>query len=156
MAFGTQSKIFRAHIANDLWGAGTLNYSSNTVKAALFGDTPTPNQDASLANTSYGVDQWIAGSEKSSSTDWPVGGQTLGTKVVDQATAATAFIDAADTPSGPAATLSDVRGTLVYNDSGSAGQKYGLCFNSFGGAQAVTAGTFTIVWAAAGIARITL
>lgn len=155
MAFGTASEIFRAHIA-DIWGAGTLNYASNTMKGALYGDTGTPNQDATLGNTSYGVDQWITGNEKSSSTDWPVGGQTLSGKSIDQATAGVVFLDATDTPSGAAATLSDVRGVLVYNDSGSAGQKYGICYNSFGGAQAVTAGTFTIVWAASGIARITL
>ncbi len=32
----------------------------------------------------------------------------------------------------------------------------GVCYNYFGGAQSVTAGTFTIVWNANGIFRITL
>jgi hypothetical protein len=154
MAFGTASEIFRAHVAN-IWGAGTDDFLAHTIKAALFNDTITaPAQDAALAATGYNTGVWLPAAEVTSSTDWPAGGQTLANKQINQATSAVAFLDADDRASGPAATLADVRGVLVYNDSVTG--KYGICFNSFGGAQQVTAGTFTVVWAATGIARIAL
>jgi hypothetical protein len=154
MAFGTASEIFRAHIAN-IWGAGVDDFAANNIKAALFNDSiGTPNQDAALAATGYNTGVWLPAAEVTSSTDWPAGGQLLANRQINQATAAVVFLDADDRASGPAATLADVRGVLVYNDTVTG--KYGISFNAFGGAQQVTAGTFTIVWAATGIARITL
>jgi len=155
MAFGTASEIFRAHIG-DLWGAGTLDFLTNNMKAALWGDGVTPAQDAVLAQTSYNAGTWLVASEKSSSTDWPAGGQLLANKQINQGTAAVCFLDADDRASGANATLTAVTGVTVYNDTPAAGSKYGVCFNAFGGEQSVTAGTFTVVWAATGIARITL
>jgi hypothetical protein len=60
--------------------------------------------------------------------------------------------DAADTASGSAADLANVYGCLVYNDTVSG--DYGVCFNYLGGANSVVNGTFTVVWAAAGIFTI--
>ena len=40
--------------------------------------------------------------------------------------------------------------------SGGTVADHGVCFNYFGGAQSVTAGTFTIVWDANGLAKFTL
>jgi len=34
--------------------------------------------------------------------------------------------------------------------------KQGVCYNYFGGAQSVTAGTFTIVWNVNGVCRFTV
>lgn len=153
MAFGLASEIFRAHIAN-IWGAGTDDFLANTIKAALFGDGVTPAQDAALAATGYNTGTWLVASEKSSGADWPAGGQTLANKQINQGTSAVVFLDADDRASGAAATLTAVTGVQVYNDT--VAGKYGISFNSFGGEQSVTAGTFTIVWAATGIARITL
>jgi hypothetical protein len=46
-----------------------------------------------------------------------------------------------------------VRGCLIYDTTVTS---YGICFLSFGGANAVTDGTFTVQFAAAGIATWTL
>jgi hypothetical protein len=66
--------------------------------------------------------------------------------------------DAADLPGGGNVTLANVYGCLVYDDTITAGTvaDQGICFNYFGGAQSVTAGTFTIIWNASGIAGITI
>jgi hypothetical protein len=67
-------------------------------------------------------------------------------------------MDAADTPqSGATCTLANVFGCLVYSDSITTPvADQGFCFNYFGGSQSVTAGTFTIVWNAAGVLRFTV
>jgi hypothetical protein len=70
------------------------------------------------------------------------------------------MFDAADLSGGGAVTLSNAFGCLVYDDTITAGTggiaDQGISFNYFGGAQSVTAGTFTIVWNASGIAQITV
>ena len=71
-------------------------------------------------------------------------------------TAATTTItcDAADTASGSACTLANVHGALVYDNT--TATKGGFCYNYFGGPNSVVNGTFTVVWNANGIFRITL
>lgn len=152
MPFGTASEIFRSFVNSQFTG-GVHDFVNNDFKAALFGNSGQPDQDAAAA--AYGAGAWIAGNEVTSSTDWPVKGKSLtGPKTVNQATAATVFVTAANLASGTNATLTNVWGALVYNDADAA--DLGLCYNAFGGAQSVTAGTFTIVWSGSGIARITL
>jgi hypothetical protein len=153
MTFGANSKIFRAAIA-DILGAGAQNFAGDVINAALFNDTTTPAQDAALASIAYNSGVWVTANEVSQAGQWQAGGLALSGKSIDAGTANTVFLDAADTASGAAATLTNVFGVLVY-DNTIAG-KYGLCYNSFGGAQSVTAGTFTIVWSASGILRLTL
>ena len=55
-------------------------------------------------------------------------------------------------------TLANVYGCLCYDDSITAGTvaDQGVCYNYFGGVNQVTAGTFTIIWSANGIARFTV
>lgn len=55
-------------------------------------------------------------------------------------------------------TITNAYGAFVYDDTISGGTvaDQGVCFNYFGGAQSVTAGTFTVVWHANGIVRFTL
>jgi hypothetical protein len=151
MPFGTASEIFRSFVNSQFTG-GAHDFMNNDFKAALYTDAATPDQNA--AGAAYGAGAWIAGNEVTSSTDWPVKGKSLGGKAVNQATAATVFVGAENLASGTNATLTNVWGALVYNDANAA--DLGLCYNAFGGAQSVTAGTFTIVWSASGIARITL
>jgi hypothetical protein len=65
--------------------------------------------------------------------------------------------DAADTVStGSSATLANVYGCLVYDDTITTPvADQGVCYNYFGGANSVTDGTFTIAWSASGIFAIT-
>ena len=118
-------------------------------KAALYDNDITPDQTAATANTVYNAGQWTAaGNEVADGTEWDAGGEPL-TGVTFAPTAAVLKFDATDTPSGgSSATLANVFGCLVYDDT--VGDQ-GVCYNYFGGTNSVTDGTFTIVWNAAGI-----
>ena len=68
------------------------------------------------------------------------------------------MFDAADLAGGGNVTLANVYGCFVYDDTITAGTvaDQGVCFNYLGGVNAVTAGTFTVIWSASGIARFTV
>ena len=153
MAFGTSSKMFVATIEAILEGRD-LDVDGDTFKIALFNDTITaPDATVALASTAYGAGVWGA-NEVSDTTEWPVTGQALDS-VTSAISGAVWTFDAADEVSdGTSATLADVRGCLIYSDTDAADS--GLCFLSFGGANAVTDGTFTVQFSGSGIATITV
>lgn len=153
----SNSKIFTAYIEDVLENTTAMDANSDTFKAALYNNSITPDQTVSSANSAYNAGQWANTNELSSSTDWPAGGVAL-TSVTSAFTAATYKFDAADTASaGSAATLTNVYGCLVYDDTiASPVADQGVCFNYFGGANSVTSGSFTIVWNASGIFTIAL
>lgn len=150
----SNSKIFRPLLADCLDNTVALDLGSDAHKVALFDGTVTPNQDVTSANSCYAAGVWAAGGV--SDTNWPAAGLTLGTHTIDSGTAATVFMDAADLANASTVTLASVNGCLVYDDTMTSPADQGICFNYFGGAQSVTAGTFTIVWHANGIFRFTL
>lgn len=155
MAFGTSSKVFVAFLENALGNAVAynLNTGGDTFKVALFNDSITaPDATVALANTAFGAGVWAA-NEVFDGAEWPTGGQALDS--VDLTTASNVLKwDAADEVStGTSATLADVRGCLVYDDTLT---DYGICFLSFGGANSVTDGTFTVVFNTSGIATFTV
>jgi hypothetical protein len=156
------SKIFREWLkqAYQVSGTGYTGLDSDTVNAALFTAAGmTPDQDAAVGSTGYATGVWLA-SNQTGGTDpnWLAAGRPLASKVFDTGTAATMFFDAADLAGGGTVTLTGVLGCLVYDDTITAGTvaDQGVSFNYFGGAQSVTAGTFTIIWHANGINRYTL
>ena len=151
------SKIFRAYLHNALTRTATLDLDGDAHKAALYNNSGTPDQNAAAASTGYNTGQWVVANEVSQSGQYAAGGVALASVVVDQATAGVVFMDANDTASGAAATLTGVFGTLVYDDTSTTPvADQGVCFNYFGGTQSVTSGTFTIVWSGNGIMRYTL
>lgn len=155
MAFGTNSKIFSAFITDALNRTAALDLNADTFKAALFNDTGTPSQTAAAASTGYNTGQWVTANEASNG-GWTAGGLALASVASGFSSNVYTF-DAADTANGSAATLTDVRGCLVYDDTLTTPvADQGVCYNSFGGANAVTSGTFTIVWNASGIFALTL
>lgn len=151
----TNSKIHAAVVHGILDETITgYDMDGETWKAALYNNTGTPDAGAALANTVYAVDQWVVANEVDDGTDWDTGGEPITTRDLTLA-AAVITLDGDDTPQGgTTTTLASVFGCLVYNDTHAT--KYGFCFNYFGGTQSVTAGTFTIVWNASGIATLTL
>ncbi|TAJ21843.1 MAG: hypothetical protein EPO65_00655 [Dehalococcoidia bacterium] len=156
----SNSKIFRATLA-DFLGRTTnfaMDLSGDTLKAALYDNDITPDNDVTAANTAYNAGQWvITGNEVSDGAEWAAGGVALTSVSLDSSTADTVFLDAADTASGSSATLASVYGCLVYSDTVTTPvADQGLCYNYFGGTNSVTDGTFTIVWHANGILRFTL
>lgn len=156
--------MFTEFVANNLLRdpaltlpTGYTNLEANTLKAALYNNSITPDKNATAANTGYNAGQWATANEVSDGTNWDAGGEPLASKAITYSTGYAMF-DAADTAQGGATcTLSNVYGCLVYNDSTTAGiVDQGVTYHYFGGAQSVTAGTFTIVWHANGLFRITV
>ncbi len=153
----SNSKIFRAFIADVLDNTTAIDLGSDTPKVSLHNNSITPDQNVTSANSAYNAGVWTTTNEVTSSGQWAAGGVALGTKSLDSATSAVVFYDAADTASGSTATLSSVYGCLVYDDTLTTPvADQGLCYNYFGGSQSVTSGTFTIIWSASGIFRLSL
>ena len=156
MAF-TESRVFRQYLADILDNTTAIDLTADTFKVSLYGNGITPDRDVSAANSAYAVGQWLAANEITSSTDWPVAGVTLASKTLTTPTSGVVMFDAADTASGAAATLANVYGVLVYDDTiASPVADQGVCYNYLGGANNVTAGTFTVIWNANGIFRVTV
>jgi hypothetical protein len=139
--------------------AAYAGLAADSVKAALYNNTGTPDKDAALTSTGYNTGAWATANELTSSP-WVAGGVALGTKTLTTPSTGVFMFDAADVAPGGTVTLSGVMGCLVYDDTITAGTggiaDQGVCYNFFGGAQSVTAGTFTIIWHANGIFRITV
>jgi len=164
MAF-TASKIFRAYVADVLANTTAMapqNGGDASIKVALYNNNITPAQDATAANTAYGAGAWVVTVDPQvvDVTNWVAGGRALASNAgrkIDSATANTVFFDADDLAGGGNVTIASAYGCLVYDDTIAAPvAKQGICYNYFGGPQSVTAGTFTLVWHANGIFRITL
>lgn len=153
----SNSKIFRPYLADSLARTAAFDLDADTFNVALFDNTITPSQDVTSANSAYGAGVWAAGGV-SDATGWPATGRSLASVVVDSATAATVFFDAADTVSANSTTtLTNAYGCLVYDNTlATPVAKQGVCFNYFGGANSVTNGQFTIVWNVNGLFRFTL
>jgi|SRR6266487_3457230 len=137
------------------WALG----AADVPKAALFGNTPTPNQDDTIAHNAYNGagGQWLSTSEVTDVTNWVAGGRPLVSGALQVATAATAWYDAADTAGGGNVTVS-AYGVMVYDDTITTPvADPGMTYHAFGTQpSAVTAGTFTVVWDVNGIFRLAL
>lgn len=153
----SNSKIFSATITDIINNTTAMDGNSDTHKAALYGTTPTPDQTVAAANTAYNVGQWITGSQVVDAVSWPAVGRDLA-GVASGFTTNVFTFDANDTVSADATTdLAAVFGCLVYDDTITTPvADQGWCYNYFGGSNSVVNGTFTIVWAAAGIFALTL
>jgi hypothetical protein len=138
-------------------GTGYTGLDSDTVKAALFNNSVTPDKDAAVASTGFNTGTWVTANEVTDVTNWVSGGRALASKTFTTPSTGVFMFDAADLAGGGTVTITNAFGCLVYDDTITAGTvaDQGACYNYFGGAQSVTAGTFTIVWNANGILRIT-
>lgn len=142
--------------------AAYAGLGADTVKAALFNNTGTPNKDATLVQSGYNSSgsQWVVANEVTGGgATWTTGGVALGSKAFTMPGSGVMMFDAADVAPGGTNTITAAFGALVYDDTITAGTggiaDQGVCFNSFGGSQSVTGGTFTIVWNANGLFRTT-
>ncbi len=141
------SKIFASYVVATIDRTNAFDFDTDTVKAALYNNTPTPDNTVSLANSAYNAGVWGVANEQTHA-QWAAGGVAITGKTVAAATT-TITCDGADTPSGAGCTLSNVFGTLVYDDT--TATKGGFCYNYFGAGVGVTNGVFTIVWNGSGI-----
>jgi len=160
MAFGSSSAIFREWIIQMLQvsGTGYTGLDSDTVKLANFGNTGTPDKDAAVGSTGFNTGAWVTGNEVVDATNWPTTGLALASKTFTTPATGVAMFDAADRAGSGNVTLSGVYGGLVYDDTISGGSvaDQGVCYLAYGGSQSVTAGTFTVIFAANGIMRVTV
>jgi hypothetical protein len=143
--------------------AAYAGLGADTVKAALFNNSITPDKDATLATAGYNAStsQWLVANEviDTLNTNWVAGGRTLASKTLTNPSTGVFMFDAADLAGAGNLTITNAFGCLNYDDTITAGTggvaDEGICYNYFGGAQTVTNGTFTIIWNANGIHRIT-
>lgn len=158
------SNVFQEWVKNPLFnGSGGTpptsytGYLTDTMNVALYASGITPDRTAAVASTGYNTGVWITGNEKTGSSEWVAGGRALASKT-NVASAGTVTLDAADLTGSASITMSSVEGCLVYDNTISGGTvaKQGLCYLWFGGAQSVTAGTFSVIFNASGIVTATV
>lgn len=160
MTFGTSSKVFRQYLADAVGPTASFTphlSGGGTLKAALYGNSGTPDNTVSAANSAYNAGQWVTANELTSSTQWPAGGIALTWSSATRfaSTSNLVTLDADDLPGGGTVTLANVWGDLVYDDALTTPvAKQGIAFHSFGAAQSVSAGTFTIVWNSSGVLQL--
>lgn len=152
----TNSKVFAAFIGDALDRTNTHDLDTDTPKVALYNNSITPDNTVTAANSAYNAGQWANTNEVSEAGQWAAGGVALSGHDITVATTTITF-DASNTASGSAATLANVYGCLVHNDTlTSPVADPGICYNYFGGANSVTSGTLTVVWNASGIFTISV
>ncbi len=153
------SSIFRAFVTDALANlvAFDLSGTPDTFKVTLHNNSITPDKDAASASTAYNTGQWTTTNEVTSSGQWDAGGVALGSPALTNPSSGVVMWDGSDTASGATATLSSVFGVLVYDDTLTTPvADQGVCFNYLGGSNSVVSGTFTVVWNANGLFRITV
>ena len=133
---------------------------ADTVKAALMNNTGTPDKDAALTATGYNTGQWTAATnEVTSGAEWVATGRALASKTLTTPSTTVFMFDAADLTGTTTITISGVYGCLVYDDTITASTggvaDQGVCFNYFGGTTGVTSGTYSVIWSANGVYRVT-
>lgn len=157
---GTEgSHVFRPFLADVMGNVTAFDLDADTFKAALYNNTgtPTPNVTSALSAYAAATSQWVVANEVTSSTPWPAGGVALTGLNLNSGTSGVVFWDANDVVSGASATLTNVYGVLVYDDTLTTPvADQGVSFNYLGGVNSVTSGTFTVVWNANGIWRATV
>lgn len=156
MAFGA-TKIFTAWITDIANNTTAMDLNTDALlEVALFDNSITPSQTVASAASAYGAGVWASGGV-SDATGWPALGRPLASVTSTFASNVFTF-DAADTVSANSTTtLTGAYGCLVYDHSISTPvADQGICYLYFGGAQTVTAGQFTIIYNASGIAAVTV
>lgn len=151
------SKIFSAFVTDVLNNTTAMDLNTDaSLSVALFDNSITPSQTVTSANTAYGAGVWASGGV-SDASGWPATGRDLASVASGFSSNVYTF-DAADTVSANSTTtLTNAYGCLVYDNTITTPvADQGICFNYFGGAQSIVAGTFTVVWSASGIAYLTL
>lgn len=158
----TDSRIFRAWVVNPMLKQGTAPTSyadllTDTVKAALFNNTGTPDRDAAVGSTGYNTGQWVTANEVTGSSEWVAGGRAIASDTITATAGGIVTYTGSNLAGAATVTMANIYGCLIYDSTISGGTvaAQGVCFNYFGGAQSVTAGTFSVNWNASGIFSFT-
>lgn len=152
----TNSKVFSSFLTDMLNNTTAITLSSDTIDAALYDNTITPDQTVTSANSAYNAGVWASGHVLDAS-GWPSVGRPLASKTSTFTTNVYTFAAANTVSANGNTTLGSTYGCLVYDATiASPVANQGICFNYFGGANSVTNGTFTVVWNGSGIYGATL
>jgi hypothetical protein len=153
----SSSAVFRAFVVDVLENAAAFDLGADGFKLALYNDSITPDKDSLAANTAYDAGVWVAANEVSDASNWAAGGRLLDNTAVTTPAGGTVRFSASNEASGPTATLTNVYGGLVYDDTlGSPVADQGVCYLYFGGQNAVTNGTLTVVFSGNGLFQVTV
>jgi hypothetical protein len=159
----TNSKVFEEWIIGPMLqasGTGYTGLDSDTVKAALFDDTITPDNDAAVASTGFNTGVWTNTEppQQFDAAGWVTGGLALTAKTFTTPGADSVRFDAADLPSTANVTITAAVGAFIYDDTITAGTvaDQGVCYLWFSGPASVTSGSFTIIFGANGLIQFTL
>jgi hypothetical protein len=157
----TASAIFREMPTQAFDRSEVFDLDTDAHKVALFNNSITPDKDATLTGYNEAAGQWLVANEVIDSsgggTDWPAGGRPLVNPVVSNPGAGIIMFDADNTASAGATTdIAAAMGCHVYDSTLTTPSNPGLCYLWFTTAQSVTNGTFTVVYHANGLFRITV
>jgi hypothetical protein len=157
----TASAIFRQMVTHAFDRTEVFDLDTDSFKVALFNDSITPDKDSAITGYNEATGQWLVANEiidsSGGGTDWPTGGRPLVSPDVTNPATGVVMLDADNTASaGATADIASAMGCLVYDDTLTTPDDPGVCYNWFGSAQSVTNGTFTVVWHANGLFRITV
>ena len=158
------STVFRLFMSEAMSGAHDIDGTGDTINVSLYNNSVAAT--ATLADYSTGEAKYNGSStlastnavaETSGDANWPAAGIPLLTPSINVTTTQVVEFDAPDLANlsngAGVATIADAYGCLVYDDTDA--NDRAICALYFGGSpQAVTAGTFTIVFNASGIFRI--
>lgn len=148
----TASGLFVNTVLEVFDGSGqVIDFVGDTIKAALFTNSVTPNFST---NTSYASAPYT--SNQVSGTAYSAGGEALTGKTFAESPSGTIKFTSGDVV-WSSATFSNARGALIWDDTVTTPTADAvLVLVNFGADFGVTAGTFTIQWAATGIFSIDL
>lgn len=151
------SKIFTTYLTDVLNNTTAMDLNTDALlEAALFDNTITPSQTVTSANSAYAAGVWASGGV-SDASGWPALGRPLATVSSTFASNVYTFSAANTVSANATTTLTNAYGVLIYDHSiASPVADQGICYNYLGGANSVTAGTFTVAWNASGIFALTL
>jgi hypothetical protein len=156
MAWST-SAVFREFVFGMMGNSVAFDLDADTFRCALYNNSITPDKDATAANSAYNAGQWATAQEQYQAVQWPQAGVALSSITLTKPSSGVVMFDAADTASGASATLSNVYGCEVYDDTLTTPvADQGVSFHYFGSAGSVGGGTLTVVWSTNGIIRGTV
>lgn len=148
MAMSASGLVLPAWMASLNATQKVINLVAATNKIALFSNTITNNLST---DTAYNVAPFNA--NEVTGTNWAAGGLVIASPTVTESPTSVVMYDAADVTAANA-TFTGARGGLIYADANT--PKDALILVNFGADYSPVAGTFTITWAATGIASIDL
>jgi hypothetical protein len=136
--------LFAGYNLSDSFG---IDYLSDTLKVSLHTVSYAYNQDTHQF--------WSDTTNEITGTGYTARGQALANKAISYNSSTNTTTLSADNPSWTSSTIT-AQVAVLYKDTGTNSTSPLLAYFDFGSSQISSAGTFTIVWNASGIATFTV